>query len=244
MRIMSIQWCHSQATCENFFAFILIISTIDYLASRVPGHPRAFFPVSDGLRTCWDSPKPLCTKPQFWLRVPGGRLSGIIDSKNLTIRKMKKARPEHLQFLQIPGPVFLTFLFLLPFPVSFIFLTLRLIEGSDIFPYDEIFLHLISGLPVFREGLFFLSHEPGVFRIQILHLRDSFDAKFIKCLLRCFVNCDLFAVSLEELPAVTGLTVCFISRPGVGVIKDVFPKRCDSVPLTREADTLIRTEIK
>ncbi len=90
---MSIQWCHSQATCENFFAFILIISTIDYLASRVPGHPRAFFPTFDGLRTCWDSPKPLCTKLAFWLRVPGGRLSGITDSKTITIRKMKKAQP-------------------------------------------------------------------------------------------------------------------------------------------------------
>ena len=89
---MSIQWCHSQATCENFFPIILKKSTIDYLASRVPGHPPAFFPVSDGLGTCWDSPKPLCTKPQFWLRVPGGRLSGIKDSKNITIRKMKKAR--------------------------------------------------------------------------------------------------------------------------------------------------------
>ena len=90
---MSIQWCHSQATCENFFTFILTISTIDYLASRGPGHPQAFFPVSDGLRTCWDSPKPLCTKLAFWLRVPGGRLSEITDSKNITIRKMKKARP-------------------------------------------------------------------------------------------------------------------------------------------------------
>ena len=123
--------------------------------------------------------------------------------------------PEYLRFSQIPGPVFLTFLFLLPFPVSLIFLTLRLIEGSDIFPYDEIFLHLISGLPVFREGLFFLSHESGVFRIQILHLRNPFDPKFIKGLLRRFVNRDLFAVGFEELPAVTGLTVCFISRPGL-----------------------------
>ena len=90
---MSIQWCHSQATCENFFTFILKISAIDYLASRVPGHPRAFFPVSDELRTCWDSPKPLCTKPRFWLRVPGGRLSGITDSNIIIFRKMKKARP-------------------------------------------------------------------------------------------------------------------------------------------------------
>ena len=73
-RRMSTLWCHSQATCESFFAFILIISTIDYLASRVPGHPRAFFPVSDGFRTCWDSPKPLCTKLAFWPRVPGRTL--------------------------------------------------------------------------------------------------------------------------------------------------------------------------
>ena len=90
---MSIQWCHSQATCENFFAFILIISTIDYLASRVPGHPRAFFTVSDGFRTCWDSPKPLCTKLAFWLRVPGGCLSGFTESIILVVRKIKKARP-------------------------------------------------------------------------------------------------------------------------------------------------------
>ncbi len=92
-RRMSTLWCHSRATCEKFFAFILIISTIHYFASRVPGHPRAFFPVSDGFRTCWDSPKPLCTTPQFWLRVPGGRLSGITDSNIIIIRKMKKARP-------------------------------------------------------------------------------------------------------------------------------------------------------
>ena len=85
---MSIQWCHSRATCENIFAIILKISTIDCLASRAPGHPRAFFPVSDGLRTCWDSPKPLCTKLAFWLLVPGGRLSGITDSNIITIRKM------------------------------------------------------------------------------------------------------------------------------------------------------------
>lgn len=50
----------------------------------------------------------------------------------------KRPGPEHLQISQIPGPVFLTFLFLLPFPVSFIFLALRLIEGSDVFLYDEI----------------------------------------------------------------------------------------------------------
>ena len=92
-RRMSTLWCHSQATCESFFAFILIISTIDYLASRVPGHPRAFFPVSDGFRTCWDSPKPLYTKLAFWLRVHGGRLSGITESIILVVRKMKKARP-------------------------------------------------------------------------------------------------------------------------------------------------------
>ena len=84
---------HLTATCENFFAFILIISTIDYLASRVPGHPWTFFPVSDGLRTCWDSPKPLCTKLAFWLRVPAGHLSRITDSNILIIWKMKKARP-------------------------------------------------------------------------------------------------------------------------------------------------------
>jgi len=41
------------------------------------------------------------------------------------------------------------------------------------------------------------------------------------------VNRDFFAVCLEELLAVTGLTVCFISRPGIGVIEDVFSKRCD-----------------
>jgi len=85
---------------------------------------------------------------------------------------MKKARPRAPAISQIPGPVFLTFLFLLPFPVSFIILTLRLIEGSDIFPYNEIFLHLISGLPILREGLFFLGHEAGVFHIQILHSRN------------------------------------------------------------------------
>ena len=90
---MSISRCHSQATCENSFALILKISTIDHLASRVPGHPQAFFPVSDGFRTCWDSPKPLCTKLAFWLRVPGGRLSGITDLNIITIKKMKKARP-------------------------------------------------------------------------------------------------------------------------------------------------------
>jgi len=41
---MSIQWCHSQATCESFFAFILKLSTIDYLASRVPGHTEPYSP--------------------------------------------------------------------------------------------------------------------------------------------------------------------------------------------------------
>ena len=117
--------------------------------------------------------------------------------------------------MQIPGLVFLTFLFLLTFPVSFIFPAFRLVEGSDIFPYDEVFLHFISGLPVFGKGLFFLSHEPGVFRIQILHLRDAIDAQFIKGLLRGLVNRDLFPVGFKELSAVTGLTVCIISRPGV-----------------------------
>ena len=110
--------------------FCICFDNIGYRLPRKqgPGSPRAFFPVSARLRTCWDSPKPLCTKLAFWLRVPGGRLSGITDSQNITIRKMKKPGPEHLQISQIPGPVFLTFLFLLPFPVSFIFPALRLIE--------------------------------------------------------------------------------------------------------------------
>ena len=45
-------------------------------------------------------------------------------------------------------------------------------RGKRYFPYNEIFLHLISGLPILREGLFFLGHEAGVFHIQILHSRN------------------------------------------------------------------------
>lgn len=199
----------------------LSLSLSDYLASRVPGHPRAFFPVSDGLRTCWDSPKPLCTKLAFWLRVPGGRLSEITDSIILVIREMKKAQPGAPAFfadtrsgvLIVPVPAAVSGQ--LHFPCA------PPHRGKRYLPYDEIFLHLISGLPVLRKGLFFLRHESGVFRVQILHLRDPFDAQFIKGLLRRFVNRDLFAVSFEELAAVTGLTVCFIGRPGVGVIEGI-----------------------
>lgn len=90
---MSIPWCRLLATSEHFFENISVVLHPDYLASRVPGHLRAFFPVFDGLRTCCDYPKPLCTKLAFWLRVPAGHLSRITDSNILIIWKMKKARP-------------------------------------------------------------------------------------------------------------------------------------------------------
>ena len=90
---MSIQWCHSQATCENYFAFILIISTINYLASRVPGHPRAFFPVSQGSELVGIVPNPYVQNLRFGCASLPGHLSGITDSNIRLISEMKKARP-------------------------------------------------------------------------------------------------------------------------------------------------------
>ena len=105
----------------------------------------------------------------------------------------------HLEiFSQIPEPVFLTLLFLLPFPVSFIFLTLRLIKGSDNIPYNEIFLHIIPSLPVFSKGLFFLRYKPDVFRSQNLLPRGPLDTQFTKCFLFRLMNRDLFAVNFKE----------------------------------------------
>ena len=51
--------------------------------------------------------------------------------------------------------------------------------------------------PVFSELRFFLFHQLGILHVQLLYAGDLFDAKFIKCLLRRFVNRDLFAVCLE-----------------------------------------------
>ena len=105
----------------------------------------------------------------------------------------------HLEiFSQIPEPVFLTLLFLLPFPVSFIFLTLRLIKGSDNIPYNEIFLHIIPSLPVFSKGLVFLRYKPDVFRSQNLLPRGPLDTQFTKCFLFRLMNRDLFAVNFKE----------------------------------------------
>ena len=59
--------------------FCIYFDNINYRLPRKqgPGSPPGLLPLSDGLRTCWDSPKPLCTKLAFWLRVPGGRLSRL-----------------------------------------------------------------------------------------------------------------------------------------------------------------------
>ena len=126
----------------------------------------------------------------------------------------------------MPGSALLSFLFF-PFLSIGIFFTLCIIERSDILADGQILPGFTAGSPIFSELRFFLFHQLGILSIQLLYAGDFFDAKFIESFLSCLVNGEFLPVSFEELFAVSGFAVSFISRSGVGVIVDVFPKRRD-----------------
>ena len=172
---------------------------------------------------CWEVSQALPDTTALWLRVPAERFSENLQFPPVfhfsKAKRVPVRTPENISDARIG-------LFIVPvLSVSFdrIFLALRIIERSDILADGQILPGFTAGGPVFSELRFFLFHQLGILHVQLSYAGDLFDAKFIESFLSCLVNGEFLPVSFEELFAVSGFAVSFVSRPGVGVIVDVFP---------------------
>ena len=224
---MSIRWCHSLATSEVFFDDFLIIVNFWQTRKQCPGSPRAAIPAFSPRVLVGKFPKPFLSQLRCGCAfLQNAFLKTCSFHWFFISQKQKECRSEHQRLSLMPGSAFLSFLFF-PFLSIGIFLALRIIERSDILADGQILPGFAAGSPIFSELRFFLFHQLGILNIQLLYAGDLFDAKFIESFLSCLVNGEFLPVSFEELFAVSGFAVSFISRPGVRVIVDVFPQRRD-----------------
>lgn len=117
----------------------------------------------------------------------------------------------------------LRILFLL-FGLFLLFLSLK--KSIDIVLRRLIIFHLLTSLPVFRICLFLLCKDLSIFHIQFFNRRD-FPFDFRKSLLSSLMKSDFFTVCLEELFAVSALTVSYINLLCLRIVDDVLFKICN-----------------
>ena len=101
-----------------------------------------------------------------------------------------------------------------PLPKLRLILLFRFIQGVHVTFRDQQLLSFLLDFSVFGIDRFLPGKEFRIFRRQFLYSRDLPNAQFIKCLLRRFVESDLFTVGLEKLFAVSGLPIRLVGAAG------------------------------
>ena len=108
---------------------------------------------------CWEVSQALPDTTALWLRVPAERFSENMQFPPVfhfsKAKRVPVRTPENISDARIGILSFLFFLFL----SIGIFLTLRIIERSDILADGQILPGFTAGSPVFSELLFFLFHQ-------------------------------------------------------------------------------------
>ena len=90
--------------------------------------------------------------------------------------------------------------------------------------------HPLLGFSVFPVSLLLLGNEFCVFFVQLFYRRKFFHTQIGKCLLRCFMKSDLFAVSVKEGFTVSRFSVGHIGILSLGIIQNMRFLRPRSLP--------------